>query len=100
MPLIYKFEIMLLQGHEMSSMKYSTIKCLLNCFCKNDYLKSKINDVVLNVNKIIFEGYLLANLHVISLLQEEKQLPCLNQKFFQNMLQLVSRLYWWKEKNV
>ena len=79
-------------------MKYTTIKCSLNRFCKNDYLKSKINDVILNVNKIIFEGYLLANLHVIRLLQEEKQIPRLNQKFFQNVLQLVSRLYRRKEK--
>jgi hypothetical protein len=40
----------------------------LNKFCKNDYLKSKIDELVLNVNKIIFEGYVLANLHIIRLL--------------------------------
>jgi hypothetical protein len=59
-------------------------------FCKNDYLKSKINELVLNVNKIIFEGYVLANLHIIRLLDEGKAVPPLNQKFFQNALAQVS----------
>lgn len=35
----------------------------------------------------------------MDLLKEEKQIPRLNQKFFQSALQLVSRLYWWKEKS-
>jgi hypothetical protein len=42
------------------------------------------------VNKIIFEGYVLANLHIIQLLDEDKELPPLNQKFFQNVLVQVS----------
>jgi hypothetical protein len=42
------------------------------------------------VNKIIFEGYLLANLHIIWLLDEDKELPPVNQKFFQNVLAQVS----------
>ncbi len=71
-----KFEI------NVTAMTWDVVKCSLNHFCKNHYLKSKINDVILNMNKIIFEGHLLANLHVIPLLQEEKQVPCLNQKLF------------------
>jgi hypothetical protein len=66
----------------MKTLKYTSIKCSLNKFCKNDYLKSKINERVLNVNKIIFEGYVLANLHIFRLLDEGKEVPPLNQKFF------------------
>jgi hypothetical protein len=76
----------------MKTLKYTSIKCSLNKFCKNDYLKSKINELVLNVNKIIFEGYVLANLHIIWLLDEGKEVPPLNQKFFQNVLAQVSVL--------
>jgi hypothetical protein len=56
----------------------------------NNFLKSKINELVINVNKIIFEGYVLANLHIIWLLDEDKELLPLNQKFFQNVLVQVS----------
>ena len=74
----------------MKTLSYTSIKCSLNKFCKNNYLKSKINELVINVNKIIFEGYLLANLHIIRLLDEDKEIPPLNQKFFQNVLAQVS----------
>jgi hypothetical protein len=49
------------------------------------------------VNKIIFEGYVLANLHIIRLLDEGKEVPPLNQKFFQNVLAQVSVLLYRKE---
>jgi hypothetical protein len=55
----------------MKTLKYTSIKCSLNKFCKNDYLKSKINELVLYVNKIIFEGYVLANMHIIWLLETD-----------------------------
>jgi hypothetical protein len=81
----------------MKTLKYTNIKCSLNKFCKNDYLKSKINELVLNVNKIIFEGYVLANLHIIWLLDEDKEVPPLNQKVFQNVLALVRVMLYCKE---
>jgi hypothetical protein len=49
------------------------------------------------VNKIIFEGYVLANLHIIWLLDEGKEVPPLNQKFFQNVLALMSVMLYFKE---
>jgi hypothetical protein len=49
------------------------------------------------VNKIIFEGYVLANLHIIQLLDEDKEIPPLNQKFFQNVLAQVSVFHQQKE---
>jgi hypothetical protein len=58
----------------MKTLSYTSIKCSFNKFCKNNFLKSKINKLVLNVNKIIFEGYVLANLHIIWLLDEDKEI--------------------------
>jgi hypothetical protein len=81
----------------MKTLKYTSIKCSFNKFYKNDYLKSKINELVLNVNKIIFEGYVLFNLHISWLLDEDKEIPPLNQKFFQNALALVVMMLHCKE---
>jgi hypothetical protein len=66
----------------MKTLHYTSIKCSLNKFCKNDYLKSKINELLLNVNKTIFERYVYANLHIIWLMDEHKEIPALTQKFF------------------
>jgi hypothetical protein len=79
-------------------MRFTSIKCTLNKFCKNDYVKSKLNEVTLNVNKIIFETYLLANLYIVWLLDEGAIIPSLNQGFFQNLIALTSKLYNRKEK--
>jgi len=49
------------------------------------------------VNKIVFEGYVLANLHIIWLLDEDKEVPPLNQKVFQNVLALVRVMLYCKE---
>jgi hypothetical protein len=49
------------------------------------------------VNKIIFEGYVLANLHIIWLLDEDKEVPPLNQKYFQNVLAQVLVMLYSKE---
>jgi hypothetical protein len=69
----------------------------LNKFCKNDCLKPKINELVLHVNKIIFEVYVLANLHIIWLLNEDKEIPPLNQKIFQNALAHMLVMLYHKE---
>jgi hypothetical protein len=50
----------------MKNLKYITIKCSLNQFCKNNVLK--IKEVALNVNKNTFEDYALAKLDIIHLL--------------------------------
>jgi hypothetical protein len=74
--------------------KYTSVNCSLNKFCKNDYLKSMINKLVLHV---IFEGYVLANLHIIQLLDKDNEVLPLNQKFFQNVLAPVSMILCQKE---
>lgn len=78
-------------------MSFSAIKCSLNQFCKNDYLQKKLNDVVLNANKIIFEAYCIANIHILRSLKEKKELPLLNQVFFQKCCASVSAFYGRKE---
>jgi hypothetical protein len=77
--------------------RFIAIKGSLNKFCKNDFLKAKLNEITLNVNKIIFEAYLFANVHIIRLLRQNKPIPTLNQKFFTNVLQLSSKTYKRKE---
>ena len=72
----------------MMTLMYTTVKCSLQSFCKNDCLKYKINYVVLNANKVVFEEYILANQHLLKL---EKPIPRLREKFFQNILQWVSK---------
>jgi len=57
---------------QKKALNYTSIKCSLNKFCKNDY------ELALNVNKIIFEGYGC---------WEKIRRPPLNQKFFQNVLE-------------
>ncbi len=78
-------------------MRFISIKGSLNKFCKNDFLKAKLNKITLNVNKIIFEAYLFANIHIIRLLRQNKPIPTFNQKFFTNVLQLSSKMYKRKE---
>ena len=76
---------------------FKAVKMTLNSICSNDFLKRRINEFVLNANKIMFESYCLANLHIIKLIDENKQIPILNQGFFQNCSQMVSFQY--KRKN-
>ena len=71
-------------------MSFSVVKVSLNKFCKDDYMKSKLNDIVINANKIMFEAYCFANMHVLKCLDEGKEIPKLNQAFFQSCCAIVS----------
>ena len=61
---------------------FKAVKMTLNSICSNELLKRRINEFVLNANKIMFESYCLANLHVIKLINQDKKIPILNQGFF------------------
>jgi hypothetical protein len=76
---------------------FKAVKMTLNTICSNDLLKKRINEFVLNANKIMFESYCLANLHIIKLVNQKKHIPILNQDFFQHCSQMVSFQY--KRKN-
>jgi hypothetical protein len=77
----------LFNGHKMS---YIAVKSSLKQFCKDDYFTSRINDVVVTANKIMFEAYCFANLHVLNSLNEHKRIPVLNNCFFQKCCSTVS----------
>ncbi len=70
-------------------MGYTTVKCSLNKFCKNEFLKKHLNESSLRVSKIVSECYCLANLHITRLLKQ-KTIPILNQTFFNQCHGLVS----------
>jgi hypothetical protein len=69
---------------------FSCVKVSSNQLFKNEFLQSKVNEVVLNCSKAIFEGYCLANMHVLRLLEEGKEIPKLNQGFYYEVLSSVS----------
>ena len=52
---------------------FKAVKMTLNTICSNDLLKKRINEFVLNANKIMFESYCLSNLHIIKLVNQKKQ---------------------------
>jgi hypothetical protein len=63
--------------------KYTVVKCTLNTFCRKRHdISSKLNDIALKVSKICFYTYKFASLHIIRLLENDQELPTLNQKFF------------------
>ena len=45
--------------------KFTVVKSTLNQFCNNNFIKQKLNQHVLNSNKLIFEVYKFANLHLL-----------------------------------
>jgi hypothetical protein len=75
---------------------FKAVKMTLNSISNNFNLKSRINEFVFNANKIMFESYSLANLHIIRLINENKTIPILNQDFFQHCCNFVSKQYYRK----
>ena len=74
-------------------MDYRCIKASINQFCKNEFLVSKLNDIVLNSTKVRYEAHAFANLHILRLLKTGRPLPKLNQSFFQDCCSCVSQMY-------
>ena len=72
---------------------FKTVKMTLNQFCSNKDIKCRINEFVLNANKIMFETYAFANLHIIKCLNQNKDIPLINQTFFQNCCCFVTNMY-------
>ena len=77
---------------------YTTIKMTLNKFCFNKDIKVRINEFVLNANKLMFEAYAFANLHIINCIKQNKDIPLLDQTFFQKCCLLVSEQVYRKER--
>ena len=71
----------------------SVVKSTLNKFCKAEgtALRGPLNDIVRDVNAAIAEAYLLANVHVVRMVEEGHPLGPLDQSFFYGCLSAVSR---------
>jgi hypothetical protein len=78
---------------ETDNSKFTVVKSTLNQFCNKDLIKQKLNQHVLNSNKIIFEVYKFTNLHLLRCFRDEKDLPILNQSFFYKCCCYVSEMY-------
>ncbi len=61
--------------------KYTIIKCSLQEFCIDVKWMNVIQDAVERANRIVTEGYHLLNLHVRRLIEEEKDIPKLDEKY-------------------
>jgi hypothetical protein len=79
--------------------KFTTVKSTLNQFCNNNFIKQKLNLHVLNCNKLIFEVYKFANLHLLRCFRDNETLPVLDQSFFYKCSTYVSEMYLRKSQN-
>jgi hypothetical protein len=58
---------------EIDNSKFTVVKSTLNQFCNNNLIKQKLNQHILNSNKIIFEVYKFANLHILRCFRDESK---------------------------
>ena len=86
---------------EIDTSKFTVVKSTLNQFCNSeaDFIKQKLNQHVLNSNKLIFEVYKFANLHLLRCLRDNEVLPVLDQSFFYKCSCYVSEMYLKKSQN-
>lgn len=73
--------------------EYSVIQCKLNSILRDGYkdiLGPLLEDVAHNMSRIVFEAWMLAELHVMRMLDENKELGKLDQSFFMSCCVLVS----------
>ncbi|KAG1696158.1 hypothetical protein DVH05_018693 [Phytophthora capsici] len=82
---------------ENKTTDYVSVKTTLNSFCKRGgrFLPGRAlpwEEVLADMNKGVLEAYLLANVHVLRLLKEEKEIPALDKNFFRSCLSAVMKL--------
>jgi hypothetical protein len=68
----------------------TVVKTSLSSFCKDAARALPLESVLKEVNKAIFEAYVLANLHVLRMCESGREVPPLDQPFFYNCLSAVS----------
>ncbi|GAQ92330.1 hypothetical protein KFL_009820010 [Klebsormidium nitens] len=68
----------------------TVVKTSLSSFCKDAARALPLESVLKEVNKAIFEAYVLANLHVLRMCESGREVPLLDQPFFYNCLSAVS----------
>jgi hypothetical protein len=84
---------------DIDTSKFTVVKSTLNQFCNNNFVKQKLNQHVLNSNKLIFEVYKFANLHLLRCFRDNEVLPVLDQSFFYKCSTYVSEMYLKKSQN-
>ena len=62
--------------------EYSSVVMKWATFCKSKVMREGIETIVMNMNKIAFEAYHVANLHILRCLENNIQLPSIDQNFF------------------
>ena len=77
---------------DIDTSKFTVVKSTLNQFCNNNFVKQKLNQHVLNSNKLIFEVYKFANLHLLRCFRDNEVLPVLDQSFFYKCSCYVSEI--------
>jgi hypothetical protein len=68
----------------------TVVKTSLNSFCKEAARALPLENVLKEVNKVICEAYILANLHVLRMCELGREVPPLDQSFFYGCLSAVS----------
>ena len=63
----------------------------LNQFIKNKRLQKKIDEVVMDANVLLGEGYLFANFHLLRLLDARKEVPKIDRNYYYRCLLAVQR---------
>ena len=69
----------------------SVVKMKLDTFIKDQRLAQCIRSLVSDVDRLVAEAYMFANLHVLRLLDQGKQLPLLDRNFYYRCLIAVSK---------
>lgn len=72
----------------------STVQCKLNSIVRErfkDEFVPLLDSVAFNMSRIVFEAWMLAELHVMRMLDENKELEEISQTFFKSCCVLVSK---------
>jgi hypothetical protein len=65
---------------------HSAVKMKLSTFCDSKRLRVRLNSLVLDMNRLVCEGYELANLHITRLLDKGAHLPIIDHNFYYRAL--------------
>lgn len=77
---------------ENEDAEFACVKISFDSLLKNDHLNGRIQEIVLDINKIHFLSYQLLNYHFTRLIQENKPSPDLKQNLFYKACSTVSVL--------
>lgn len=68
----------------------SVVKMKLSTFIPHNWIRSKLDTLVLEMNKLLGEGYIFANFHIARLFENRIPIPPVDRNFFYRCLIAVS----------